>query len=298
MNSVRYELGMDVAYVDWCAYGVELKGQLVDIQSCMACTNEHLLTKINRRRCSGGHFHANCHAEVRDIDARYSLLIEMANSISKAWRQTLCANDYVDALCSAARCGDVRADVVPPQMPVLTSPSQPGPPTDCFKDLYSAIGAVAKLLTQKEVRTDKEAQDAMDAEYYKLQVGGTWRINDVRPWREVRDEARKTGQQAHKGRVVGICSIKCSEMPKGHKDRKYKGRYVYDGREGVTRDETGEVAVFQNRGSTPATIESSKIVDAYGLIEGHDEEVSDAPQAYTQSVLSGTNTWVVLPKEY
>jgi hypothetical protein len=60
----------------------------------------------------------------------------------------------------------------------------------------------------------------------------------------------------------------------------------------------GESALFQNRGSSPATLESSKIVDAFGLIEGNDEEVSDAPQAYTQEKLRGTETWVVLPTQY
>ena len=73
---------------------------------------------------------------------------------------------------------------------------------------------------------------------------------------------------------------------------------MYDGRDGVTRDEMGEVAMFENRGSSPATLESSKLVDAYGLVDDNDEEVSDAPQAYTQSRLRGSETWVVLPKEY
>ena len=39
-------------------------------------------------------------------------------------------------------------------------------------------------------------------------------------------------------------------------------------------------------------------MDAYGLLPGHEEEVSDAPQAYTQSRLRGVDTWVSLPKEY
>ena len=114
----------------------------------------------------------------------------------------------------------------------------------------------------------------------------------------MRDEARHSGRSVHNGRVFGIGHIKGSELPPGHKDRKYKGRYVYDGRDGVTRDEMGENALFENRGSSPATLESSKLVDAYGLIEENDEEVSDAPQAYTQSKLRGSETWVVLPKQY
>ena len=128
----------------------------------------------------------------------------------------------------------------------------------------------------------------MDVEYHKLQGGGTWRIKDVQPWKKVRDIARRNGKTVHKGRVFGISSIKGSELPVGHRDRKYKGRYVFDGREGVTRDESGDIAMFQNRGSSPATLESSKIVDAYGLVDGNDEEVSDAPQAYTQSWLCGS----------
>jgi hypothetical protein len=232
-----------------------------------------------------------------DLDKHYALPIEIATAITKAWRQTLVATSYVDELCSDARRGDARADVIP-QMPVMPVRQEPGPPSDPIRDLLCAIGAVAKVLSPKEIREDVEAQKAMDTEYQKLQVGGTWRIKDVKPWREVRERARRAGTTAHKGRVFGISTIKGSELPIGHKDRTYKGRYVFDGRDGVTRDEMGERALFQNRGSSPATLESSKIVDAFGLIEGNDEEVSDAPQAYTQEKLRGTEAWVVLPKQY
>ena len=75
-------------------------------------------------------------------------------------------------------------------------------------------------------------------------------------------------------------------MPKGHKDRKYKGRFVYDGRSGAVRDEHNAFALFEDLGSSPATLDSSKIVDAYGLIEGNDAEDADAEQAYTQAMLS------------
>ena len=34
----------------------------------------------------------------------------------------------------------------------------------------------------------------------------------------------------------------------------------------------GEIALFRNRGSSPATLGSSLIADAYGLIAGIDEE--------------------------
>jgi len=44
-------------------------------------------------------------------------------------------------------------------------------------------------------------------------------------------------------------------------------------------------------------MEAAKAVDAYGLFVGHATEQTDAEQAYTQSKLGGTPTWVRLPRE-
>ena len=104
----------------------------------------------------------------------------------------------------------------------------------------------------------------MDDEFKRLSANKTWDITTVLPRKVVADQARKRGENVHLGRVFGICSIKGSELPPGHRDRKHKGRYVYDGRPGATRDESGAAALFQDKGSSPATIESSKLVDWYG----------------------------------
>ena len=44
-------------------------------------------------------------------------------------------------------------------------------------------------------------------------------------------------------------------------------------------------------------MQASKAADTYGLFEGHDIQQADARQAFTQSKLGGTPTWVRLPKE-
>ena len=44
-------------------------------------------------------------------------------------------------------------------------------------------------------------------------------------------------------------------------------------------------------------MEASKAGDFYGVLPGHATETADAEQAYTQSLLGGTETWVRLPKE-
>ena len=63
------------------------------------------------------------------------------------------------------------------------------------------------------------------------------------------------------------------------------------------RDQNGNVAIFEQLGSNPATMESSKAADAYGLQPGYVVETSDCDKAYIQSDLRGPITWASLPKE-
>eukprot|EP00959_Pyramimonas_sp_CCMP1952_P184526 3858599-Pyramimonas_sp.AAC.1 len=65
-----------------------------------------------------------------------------------------------------------------------------------------------------------------------------------------------------------------SELPLGHKDRKYKGRVVFDG--SSVRAQNKDVALFQELPSCPATTQASKAADTYGLFEGHSIEQTDA----------------------
>ena len=82
----------------------------------------------------------------------------------------------------------------------------------------------------------------------------------------------------------------------------FQGRGVYD--------EFSDTAFFNELGSSPASMEAAKAVDAHGLIKGHAIQASDADQAYTQALLGDevpgrgafdckakTETWVRLPPE-
>ena len=107
--------------------------------------------------------------------------------------------------------------------------------------------------------------------------------------------------------MFGICVEKGSELPTGDKGRKYKGRFVFGG--DFVKDEWFQDGVFIDLGSSPATLEASKILDAHGLIKNYTTEIADAIQAYIQAKL-GTEvtdkdgkkvkvtTWVRLPPEY
>ena len=116
--------------------------------------------------------------------------------------------------------------------------------------------------------------------------------------------SRKSGIHVHVGRIFDICVEKGSELPEFidtaegrvlNPDRKYKGRGVFQGNH--VKDENFEVAMFQELSSCPATMEASKCADFYGLMKGNKIEQADAEQAYTQSELGGTPTWVRLPRE-
>ena len=72
-------------------------------------------------------------------------------------------------------------------------------------------------------------------------------------------------------------------MPDGDKSKKFKYRLVFQGNQVVTQN--WEVALFQDLGSSPATMEAGKYVDAYGCAPGHSCEQADAEQAYVQAAL-------------
>ena len=53
------------------------------------------------------------------------------------------------------------------------------------------------------------------------------------------------------------------------------------------KDENYDVALFNELGSAPATMQAGKVVDAYGLQIGYVIEQADAEAAYTQCELKG-----------
>ena len=118
---------------------------------------------------------------------------------------------------------------------------------------------------------------------------GTWDVI-VRDWSAVADEAKAKKEEVHFGYLLGLCSEKGSELDANDKNRKYKGRALYQGNRVVNQNR--EAALFQDLGSSPATLEAARAADAYGCAPGHDTEIADAEQAYVQADLKGVPSWV------
>ena len=138
---------------------------------------------------------------------------------------------------------------------------------------------------------------AMKKEWDNLSNKGVWDLSGVRPKAKVKAEIRADPKRkAHFGRVFGICVEKGSELDINDENRKMKGRYVFQGND--VRDQNAEIAVFDSLSSSPATMEGSRAVDAYGAMRDNVNETGDAEQAYVQTLHKGQETWVVLPEKF
>eukprot|EP00435_Cladocopium_sp_Y103_P044847 s1620_g12.t1 len=152
---------------------------------------------------------------------------------------------------------------------------------------------VARPVNKKEIRSNPKAQESLDIEWNKLVKKTAWLYDTVSEWSTISTDAKKKGKKVHVGKVFEICVEKGSELPEGHKLRKFKGRTVFQGNN--VKDENADVALFSELGSSPATMEAGKSVDAYGSQPGYVEEQNDGVQAYTQALMEGIETWVELP---
>ena len=108
-----------------------------------------------------------------------------------------------------------------------------------------------------------------------------WLMDSVTERWKVKERAKKEGIKVHFARLFGFVVQKGSELA-GGKPR-FKGRIVVQGND--VRDEEGNQALFNELGASPATSESAKLVDAFGLLPGHDITTDDGCQAYCQALL-------------
>ena len=167
------------------------------------------------------------------------------------------------------------------------------------------MAMVARSMTRSEVMQNEGAKAALQKEWDGLanakytdvdgkQKRGVWDESRVMEYADLKRATNKAGKTIHIGRIFDICVEKGYELPKGHPDRKWKGRVVFGGNDVWTQNR--DVAIFQDMASQPASMEASSCADCYGTMKGHIIMQADATQAYIQSLLSGIETWVRLPK--
>ena len=163
-----------------------------------------------------------------------------------------------------------------------------------FQNAVELLASVARLVPKEEIARNPKAQAALDLEWNKLLKKGTWDESRVKECREICKEARDRNEKVHLGRIFEACYEKGSELPEGDPMRKFKGRTVFQGNN--VRDEDGMQALFAELGSSPASMEAAKLLDAFGSQPGFAKQQADAVQAYVQCLFKGIPTWLSLPR--
>ena len=84
-----------------------------------------------------------------------------------------------------------------------------------------------------------------------------WDEDAVQTWSSVRRDAQNRNTKANVGLIFGIVVEKNQELPERDPNQKYNGRAVFQGNNVL--DEEGSLAVFQELGSCPATMEAAQM---------------------------------------
>ena len=163
-----------------------------------------------------------------------------------------------------------------------------------FQVAFELFCAVARLVPRDEVARTPKAKAALDAEWERLRAKGTWDEVRVQECRKVIGEAHRKGETVHLGRIFEACYEKGSELEAWNPLRKFKGRTVFEGNN--VRDQNSDHALFGELGSSPASMEAAKVLDAYGSQPGFGKQQADAVQAYVQALFTGVPTWISLPR--
>ena len=153
-----------------------------------------------------------------------------------------------------------------PSMPVISDyVNRHRPIIPAYMNVFNAM--VVRTVKRKEMLSTPAAMKAMDDEWHKLSKQIVWNLTTVREQDDVAAKARYNNIKAHFDDIFGICRVKGSEFKKNDPAQKWKGRLVFRGTD--VKDEYNDTAIFNELSSSPATLEASKAVDAYGLIDGH-----------------------------
>ena len=153
----------------------------------------------------------------------------------------------------------------------------------------------AEPISRIQRRQIPKAQAACDKEWEELVKRSTWDPYTVCEWNLNATEFKRTGVKVHVAKMFEICFVKGAELDDKDPRKNFKGRAVLDG--SWVKDKNYEVAFFNEMGLSPATMQSGKAVDVFGLQPGYTIEQADAEAAYTQCDLKGTPTWVRLPED-
>ena len=140
------------------------------------------------------------------------------------------------------------------------------------KSSFGIPALVARPVSKAEIARNPTLKtgsclDALKKEWKRLRDRKVWDESTVINWSLIASKARKHGDEIHLGKVFGIMVEKNHELSVDDPNRKFKYRVVFQGNNVCDQDYAA--AVFQDLGSSPASMEASKNIDCYGCFLGH-----------------------------
>ncbi len=95
----------------------------------------------------------------------------------------------------------------------------------------------ARPVWPEEVKDNPKAQASLDVEYNALCDGPkALDMIGLKDLSDVQAQAKCSGERIHVGMIFWICIEKNAELPEGHPNRKYKGRFVSQGTTSGTKN--------------------------------------------------------------
>jgi hypothetical protein len=287
------------AVVHMCAYGLEDPFSHLPMRNSMT-----LLTNIADtythdlvRQCPGNHSHQAIVGSSKGYGSRalisqaypwkfcdrlasilYEMHMERNNMVSSglltstltAWDNLSPSDEPLDLMAyeDTAKGGHV----VFPAMPCVDMTVVPPQNEKLDNRSILDLALVARAVQKREMETQPAAAQAMKKEWSTMHKI-VWDCHNVREKSQVIAEAKRKNETIQLGRVHGICVEKNAELPDGHPNRKYTGRVVFRGNRVLNQDY--ETTSFADLGNSLASLESGRLADAYGALEGHASENAD-----------------------
>ena len=157
---------------------------------------------------------------------------------------------------------------------------------------------VVRTVKRKEMLSTPAAMKAMDNEWDKMSKQMVWDFITVREKDDVAAKARYTITSKFTS-VIFSEYVVSKGVNSGRTIPHRSGKADLYSAE-VTSKMYNDTAVFNELSSSPATLEASKAVDAYGSIDGHTSSQCHADQTYmyvrTIPPCMEAQTWVRIPK--
>ena len=150
-------------------------------------------------------------------------------------------------------------------------------------------------VTRNEYIKSDVAMDAYWKEWTNLEGKGVYRKETLIEWHIVRKEALNRNKDVHLAFLFGFMVRKGVGYLDGDPRKKFKYRVVLRGNN--IKDQSFEVALFQEMATTPTTLQASRFCDLLGFLEGSCTQGRDVEQAYLLAKMKGPATYIILPQE-